>query len=72
MIYRFSRDSPLEETVMSEPVSGGGVSSARDYGTIPRPLWMIIEAEKGYFGSKTTEFQSCRLAASPAFRILSC
>jgi hypothetical protein len=57
---------------MSEPVSGGGVSSARDYGTIPRPLWMIIEAEKGYFGSKTTEFQSCRLAASPAFRILSC
>jgi hypothetical protein len=32
-----------------------------NYGTIPRGLWMITEAEKGYFGLKTAEFQSLPL-----------
>ena len=44
---RFARDSPVEERVSSEPVSE---VRAWDYGTIPRGLWMITEAEKGYSG----------------------
>ena len=44
---RFALDSPLEERVSSEPVSE---VRAWDYGTIPRGLWMITEAEKGYSG----------------------
>jgi len=47
---RFAADSPLEEAVSSEPVSEWGSSAAGNYGTIPRRLWMITEAEKGYFG----------------------
>ena len=43
-------DSPLEEAVSSEPVSERGSSAAGNYGTIPRRLWMITEAEKGHFG----------------------
>jgi hypothetical protein len=42
-------DSPLEERVSSEPVSEVR-SRPGNYGTIPRGLWMITEAEKGYFG----------------------
>jgi hypothetical protein len=51
-------DSPLEGGVSSEPVSEVEVLAPGNYDTIPRPLWMIIEAEKGYFGLKTAEFQS--------------
>ena len=43
-------DSPLEEGVWSEPVSEVGVFGAWELRVIPRPLWTIIEAEKGYFG----------------------
>jgi hypothetical protein len=42
-------DSPLEERVSSEPVSEVGFSGPGNYG-IPRGLWMITEAEKGYSG----------------------
>ena len=48
--HQFSRDSLLEEGVSSEPVSEWGSSAAGNNGTIPRRLWMIIEAEKGHFG----------------------
>ena len=47
---QFAPDSPLEEAVSSEPVSERGSSAAGNYGTIPRRLWMITEAEKGHFG----------------------
>jgi hypothetical protein len=43
-------DSPLEEGVWSEPVSEVGFFGAWELRVIPRPLWTIIEAEKGYFG----------------------
>jgi hypothetical protein len=46
----FVADSPLEEAVSSEPVSEVGVFGAWELRVIPRPLWTIIEAEKGYFG----------------------
>jgi hypothetical protein len=46
----FAADSPLEKAVSSEPVSERGSSAAGNYGTIPRRLWMITEAEKGHFG----------------------
>jgi hypothetical protein len=46
---RFAADSPLEERVSSEPVSEVGFSGPGNYG-IPRGLWMITEAEKGYSG----------------------
>jgi hypothetical protein len=49
-LRRFVPDSPLEEAVSSEPVSERGSSAAGNYGTIPRRLWMITEAEKGHFG----------------------
>jgi hypothetical protein len=52
-----SPDSPLEEGVWSEPVSEVGFSAPGNYG-IPRPLWTIVEAEKGYFGLENGEFQS--------------
>jgi hypothetical protein len=46
----FATDSPLEEGVWSEPVSEVGLSAPGGLRVIPRPLWTIIEAEKGYFG----------------------
>jgi hypothetical protein len=46
----FAADSPLEERVSSEPVSEVAFSGPGNYGTIPRGLWMITEAEEGYFG----------------------
>jgi hypothetical protein len=55
---KFAMDSLLEGGVSSEPVSEVEVLAPGNYDTIPRPLWMIIEAEKGYFGLKTAEFQS--------------
>ena len=55
---KFAADSLLEGGVSSEPVSEVEVLAPGNYDTIPRPLWMIIEAEKGYFGLKTAEFQS--------------
>ena len=38
-------------------------SRAWQYGTIPRGLWMITEAEKAISGSKTAEFQSLPLGS---------
>src|SRR5580704_6384260 len=52
VVFRFARDSPLEGGVSSEPVSEVEVLAPGNYDTIPRPLWMIIDAEKGYFGLK--------------------
>ena len=53
----FARDSPLEEGVSCELVSEVGVFRCRPGITqIPRPLWMIIEAEKGYFGLESGKF----------------
>jgi len=34
----------------ANPSLNGVLSAAGNYGTIPRRLWMIIEAEKGHFG----------------------
>jgi hypothetical protein len=48
---RWFADSLLEEGVSSEPVSEVGGN-----GTTPRRLWMITEAEKGYFGLEYAEF----------------
>ena len=39
-----SPDSPLEGRVTSEPVSEVGFSGPRNYGPIPRRLWMMPEA----------------------------
>ena len=46
----------------SETVSESGVR-AWQYGTIPRGLWIITEAQKGYFGLETVEFQSLPLGS---------
>ena len=62
-LTRFVRDSPLEERVSSEPVSEVRFSGPGNYGTIPRGLWMITEAEKAISGSKTAEFQSLPLGS---------
>jgi hypothetical protein len=46
----FVADSPLEEAVQSELVSEVGFLAPGNYGAIPKRLWMITEAEEGYFG----------------------
>jgi hypothetical protein len=47
---RWFADSPLEGGVRCELVSEVGFSAPWELRVIPRPLWTIIEAEKGYFG----------------------
>jgi hypothetical protein len=49
-LKRFARDSLLEEAVQSELVSEMGFLAPGNYGAIPKRLWMITEAEEGYFG----------------------
>ena len=44
-----------------------GFSAPGNYGTIPTPLWMIIERKRAISGSKTAEFQSLPPGGFPCY-----
>jgi hypothetical protein len=69
---RFARDSLLEKAVSSEPVSERGSSAAGNYGTIPRRLWMITEAEKGHFGLEYAGIWVLPFGSFPRYLVLNC
>jgi hypothetical protein len=71
-LHEFAADSPLEKAVSSEPVSERGSSAAGNYGTIPRRLWMITEAERAISGSNTPEFGFLPFGSFPRYLVLNC